>query len=87
MSAPAFDPLEPMMASVLSGARRWWVEHGDSLYALRCLPDECIDSCVCDPPYHRCVAPTYCLQAEGALCQVVKRRGGGFLFHLLGNGT
>lgn len=45
------DPLEPMMASVLAGARRWWVEHSSMLFALRCLPDASIDSCVCDPPY------------------------------------
>jgi hypothetical protein len=47
---PEFDPLEPMMHSVLTGKRRWHVEHGNSLYALRCLPDCCIDSMVTDPP-------------------------------------
>jgi hypothetical protein len=35
---------------VLRGEARWHVEHHDALVPLRALPDNCIDSCVCDPP-------------------------------------
>lgn len=39
------------IADVLSGARRWTVQCGDSRELLRLLPDACIDACICDPPY------------------------------------
>lgn len=35
---------------VLDGSSRWSVEHSDCLDFLRSLPDNCIDSIVCDPP-------------------------------------
>jgi hypothetical protein len=35
---------------VLRGEARWHVEHHDALVPLRALPDNCIDSCVTDPP-------------------------------------
>jgi site-specific DNA-methyltransferase (adenine-specific) len=37
--------------AVLSGERRWSVDHSDCRDFLRALPDCCIDSCVTDPPY------------------------------------
>lgn len=39
-----------LISEVLSGERRWWVEHGDALSVLKQLPDRCIDSMVTDPP-------------------------------------
>jgi site-specific DNA-methyltransferase (adenine-specific) len=40
----------PELEQVLDQKRRWTVTHTDCLVALRTLPDNCIDSCVCDPP-------------------------------------
>jgi DNA modification methylase len=37
--------------NVLSGQRRWHVQHGDSLELCRALPAECVDAIVTDPPY------------------------------------
>lgn len=39
------------MREVLHGYSRWCVLRGDMLQVLRRLPDNCIDSVVCDPPY------------------------------------
>lgn len=38
------------VVQVLSGEQRWTVEQGDCLELLRSMPDECVDSVVCDPP-------------------------------------
>lgn len=46
--------LRPPIAAiedVLSGERRWIVALANSLELLPQLPDNCIDSCVVDPPY------------------------------------
>jgi len=40
----------PAIRRVLHNEDRWHVEHTDALVALRALPDNCIDSCVTDPP-------------------------------------
>jgi len=40
----------PAIRRVLHNEDRWHVEHTDALNALRALPDDCIDSCVTDPP-------------------------------------
>jgi hypothetical protein len=40
----------PNILRVLHNEDRWHVEHTDALVALRALPDNCIDSCVTDPP-------------------------------------
>jgi site-specific DNA-methyltransferase (adenine-specific) len=42
---------EGTIAEVLSGTARWCVHRGDSLLALRDLPDECVDLLLTDPPY------------------------------------
>jgi site-specific DNA-methyltransferase (adenine-specific) len=42
---------EGTIAEVLSGTARWCVSRGDSLLALRDLPDECVDMVLTDPPY------------------------------------
>lgn len=39
------------MATVIDGAARWHVEHGDSLVVLKAMPDACVDAIVADPPY------------------------------------
>lgn len=39
------------IATVIEGAARWHVEHGDSLVVLKAMPDSCADSIVTDPPY------------------------------------
>jgi DNA modification methylase len=49
-----------MSEELLNGAVT--LHHGDSRDVLKCLPDESLDSCVCDPPY--------------ALVSIVKRFGG-----------
>lgn len=38
-------------ALVLSGEKRWCVEHGSCLDIMKTLPDNSIDAVVCDPPY------------------------------------
>ena len=42
---------EGTISEVLSGTARWCVQRGDSLLALRELPDECVDMVLTDPPY------------------------------------
>lgn len=39
------------LRAVLAGQTRWTVQHGDLRDVLPLLPDDSIDSCVCDPPY------------------------------------
>ncbi len=39
------------IAEVISGARRWHVEQGDALDALRSMPSESVHCCVTSPPY------------------------------------
>lgn len=39
------------MEEVLAGAARWHLHAGDFRAMLATLPDACLDSCVCDPPY------------------------------------
>lgn len=38
------------IAQVIAGERRWHVECGDNLEVLKGMPDNCVDSMVCDPP-------------------------------------
>lgn len=43
--------MDPEIAEVLDGARKWTVVHGSNLDILRTMPDACVDSIVTDPPY------------------------------------
>jgi len=43
--------LNPDIAAVLAGERRWCVVTGDCLDILPTLPDWCVDAVVTDPPY------------------------------------
>lgn len=36
---------------VLHGRARWCVLRGEALSVLSCLPDECVDALITDPPY------------------------------------
>ena len=42
---------EGTIAEVLAGEARWHLHAGDFRAMLATLPDACLDSCVCDPPY------------------------------------
>jgi hypothetical protein len=42
--------MNPELAEVLDGSRKWTVVHGDCLDVLRSMPDCCLDSMVTDPP-------------------------------------
>lgn len=43
--------LDPEIAAVLAGDRRWTVAHGDCRDVLATLPENSIPAAVCDPPY------------------------------------
>jgi hypothetical protein len=40
-----------VISAVLAGELRWFVEHGSCLDVLRTMPENSVDSIVCDPPY------------------------------------